>query len=145
MGGISVCLCLHKPRCFPSRFSCFQFPCCCILAPPCGLLEVWPIPCCLMKLEMVVLCVLALVGGLKYYASWVTGLDDSYLHLVTPSVCLIWVWICKPACCVWLCGTTGTKMMFWCNIWQYVPWYHNCCKFCWCGSPRYAYSFDCSC
>ena len=84
MEGTSACLCLHKPRCSPSRFSCFQFPCCCIPAPPCGLLEVWPIPHWLMGLGMAVLCVQALVDGLKYYAGWVTGLGDSYLHLVIP-------------------------------------------------------------
>ena len=121
MGGTSVCLCLHKPRCFPSRFSHFQFPCCCILAPPCGLLVVWPIPCCLMEPEMVVLCVQVLVDGLKCYAGWVIGLGGSYLHLVTPSVCLTWVWICMLVYHVWLYGTTGTRMMFWCSIWQCVP------------------------
>ena len=88
MGGTTVCLCLHKPQCFPSRFPCFQFPCCCILVPPCRLLVVWPIPHCLMGLEMAVLCVQVLVGGLKYYAGWVIGFGGSYLHLVTPSVCL---------------------------------------------------------
>ena len=91
MGDTFVYLCLHKPRCSPGRFSCFQFPCCCILVPPCELLVVWPIPCCLMGREMAVLCVQVLVGGLKYYAGLVIELGGSYLHLVTPSVCLTWV------------------------------------------------------
>ena len=145
MGGTSACLCLHRPQCFPSMFSCFQFPYCCILAPPCRLLAVWLIHHCLMELEMVVLCVQALVDGLKYYVGWVTGLDDSCLHLVIPSVCLTWVWICKLVYLVWLCGTTGTKMMFWCSIWQCVPLYHNCCRFYQCDFPMYVCSFDCSC
>ena len=111
MGGTSACPCLHKPQCFPNSFSCFQFPCCCILVPPCKLLAVWPIPRCLMELEMVVLCVRALVDCLKYYVGWVIGLEGSYLHLVIPSVCLTWVWICKLVYHVWWCGTTGTRMM----------------------------------
>ena len=37
------------------------------------------------------LYVQVLVGGLKYYAGLVIELGGSYLHLVTPSVCLTWV------------------------------------------------------
>ena len=88
MGGTFVCLCLHKPRCSPGRFSCFQFPCCCILAPPCKLPVVWPIPHCLMGLEMAVLYVQVLVGGLKYCAGLEIESGGNYLCLVTPSVCL---------------------------------------------------------
>ena len=49
-----------------------------------------------MGLGMAVLYVQVLVGGLKYCAGLVIGLDGNYLHLVTPWVCWIWVLIYKP-------------------------------------------------
>ena len=89
MGGTFACLCLCILRCFLGRFSCFQFLCCCILAPPCELPVVKPIPCNLMGLGMAVLYVQVLVGGLKYCAGLVIGLGGNYLRLVTPWVCWI--------------------------------------------------------
>ena len=98
-----------------------------------------------MGLGMVVLYVWVLVGGLKSCAGLVIGLGGNYLCLVTQWVCWIWVLTCKPGYHVKLCGTTGTKMMFWCSILLYVPLCHNCCMFCRCGFPMSACNFGCSC
>ena len=97
-----------------------------------------------MGLGMAVLCVQVLAGCLRYCADLVIGLGGNYLCLVTPWVYWIWVWICKPGYHVKLCGTTGTKEMFWCNTLLYVPLYHNCCSFCWSGFPMSACGFSCS-